>query len=97
MSRLAMMLLMQTLFPDPVAPAISRCGICVRSTTTRRPLHVAPQRQRQAALALDALELRRLHDPAQRHDAGVHVGHFDADDRLARYRRFDPNGGCGQG
>ena len=36
-SKPAISALMQTLFPDPVAPAISMCGIRVRSPTTVFP------------------------------------------------------------
>ena len=34
--------LMATLLPDPVEPAISRCGMAVRSAVTMRPLMSLP-------------------------------------------------------
>ena len=43
MIRLPMMALIETLLPDPVAPAISRWGIRVRSTETGSPVTPHPK------------------------------------------------------
>ena len=41
------MALMATLLPEPVEPAISRCGMVARSAVTVRPLMSLPMRERQ--------------------------------------------------
>jgi hypothetical protein len=46
------MALMHTLFPDPVAPAISKCGIAVRSTATAEPDTSRPRGMRRSPFCL---------------------------------------------
>ena len=51
-----------TLLPEPVAPAISRCGILARSTACTRAYHVAPEgegQRRARGLEVDLLEDHR--------------------------------------
>ena len=84
--------LMQTLLPEPVAPAISRCGIFARSATTGSPGDALAQRDRELGLLRQVLELRRLHHAAHRDHRGAVVRHLDADDRAARHGRLDAQG-----
>ncbi len=55
--------------------------------------HALAERQRELALSRRLLELRRLHDAAQRHQRLGRVRHLDAKDGLARYGRFDADRG----
>ncbi len=72
----------------PVVPPMSRCGMVARSASTGAPGDVLADREQQrAALA------RRGENVAERDGAAAHVGHLDADERLAGNRREDADGG----
>ena len=75
--------LIPTLLPEPVVPAISRCGMPRRSSTTGSPWMSLPS----ASVRSDG-ELWNFSDSidvAQRDDlAAARVGHLDADARAAR-------------
>jgi len=78
---------MQTDLPEPVAPAISKCGILARSSYTSWPSRSRAQRHRQDAPSF--AEARVVDQLADRHECARGVGHFDADACLARNGRDD--------
>ena len=83
-----MMVFTQTDLPEPVAPAMSRCGIFARSAMTGFPSRSLPSAMGSAACA--RLELARLDELAEaRPSRGVGFGHFDADGAAPRDRRDD--------
>ena len=57
---------MQTDLPEPVAPAMSRCGIVARSATIGSPETLCPSAIAELALAAELLKLRALDHAAQR-------------------------------
>ncbi len=61
-----MIVFTHTDFPDPVAPAISRCGIFARSAITGLPFEILAERDRQRRARV--LELGRLEQLAERND-----------------------------
>ncbi len=65
--RLVIIELIQTLLPEPVAPAINRCGIAARSTTTGFPAMSFPR----ATVILEALFLKRLLSIISLRDTGT--------------------------
>ena len=74
--------LIATLLPEPVVPAIRRCGIAAQVVHDRLPVDVLAERERQQRRG--ALELLRLDDVAQRDDlAAAGIGDLDADARAA--------------
>ena len=85
----------QTDLPVPVRPAISRWGISARSKTRGWPLTSLPRNSGMRH------SWNRPCDPgdhvAQPDHVAVVVGHLDADRRLARDRRHDPDARHGQG
>ena len=72
---------MATLLPEPVEPAISRCGMEFRSAVDDAAVDVLAQRQRQ--LRLGAEKFLRLDDLAQPDGFAFVVRHLDADRGLA--------------
>ena len=70
-----------TLLPDPVEPAISRCGMDSSAATLMRPLMSLPRQMVICEAEFD--ELLRLQNLAQADHFAPRVGHFDADRRLA--------------
>ena len=78
-------MLRQTLLPVPVRPAIKRCGIFVRSTTTGRPLTSLPEEQRNPHF-VDRVGAR-FDQFAEANENLFLVRHFHADRVLARNRR----------
>ena len=86
-SKPAMIAFTQTDLPEPVAPAMSKCGILARSSQTGCPATSCPN----ATFIFDLmiLEIFRFHHAAQTHDRNLRIRHFDADDTLAWDRRFD--------
>ncbi len=93
-SKLVMMLLRHTLLPEPVAPAMSKCNIFVKSATSGLPPISRP-----SAMANGDFICRnslRLDNFAQKHRARLFVRHFDADDGFAGHRRLHPHARRGQ-
>ena len=84
-----------TLLPEPVAPAMRRCGILARSTAFAAPATSRPRAN--VSFELRRRELDLLEDPAQGDDVEVLVGDLDADRALARDRRLDPERAGGEG
>ena len=82
-------MLMQTLLPLPVAPTIKTCSNLVRSAITGLPATSFPRPIGQFGSGL--LKLGGFDHLAKVDDARLLIGHFDADHRLARHRRFDAN------
>ena len=78
---------MQPDLPEPVVPAISRCGMRARSDQTAVPEMSFPS---QTASGL-ALRGQVVVDVAERDDPRRQVRHLDADRLLARDRRQDPD------
>ena len=71
------MVLMPTDLPEPVVPAISRCGMRDRSAMIGSPPIFLPSAS--ASRAVGVLEVRRLEQLAQHHDLAPVVGQLDAD------------------
>ena len=92
-SRLVMSALTMTLLPEPVAPAMSRCGIfaevdrCGPCPATSRP-------RAKVSFEVELRHLGVLGDPPEGDHVEVAVGDLDADDALARDRRLDADA-CG--
>ncbi len=84
-----MMALTHTDLPEPVVPAISRCGMAVRSAATAWPETSCPSARRSRESILQ--EGLGLHHVPQRHHLDLGVGHLDPDEALARHRRLDPD------
>ena len=87
--------LTMTLLPEPVAPAISRCGILARSTAWALPATSRPEREGQPGARGGEVDL--LEDPPQADDVEVLVRDLDADRALARDRRLDAQRAGGEG
>ena len=83
------MLLMQTDFPEPVEPAISRCGIDLRSATIGLPLISLPT----AKVILDLLSRNSCESMTSLICTIVTVSFSTSmpTAALARYRRLDPD------
>ena len=73
--------LIMTLLPDPVEPAISRCGMDSSAATRMRPLMSLPSGI--VRCECEPRELVRLQHLPQRDHLAARVRHFDADGRLA--------------
>ena len=86
-----MIVLMQTDLPDPVAPRDQHVRHVGQVGDHRVAGHVPAECNRQSALRRHLQELRRFDQAAQRHDSRVCIGHLDANDRLPRHGRLDPN------
>ena len=87
--------LTMTLLPEPVAPAISRCGILARSTAWALPATSRPRAN--VSFEPERREVDLLEDPPQGDDVEVLVRDLDADRALARDRRLDPERAGGEG
>ena len=83
---------MQPDLPEPVVPAISRCGMRARSVQTALPEMSLPS-QTASGLA-DCGRSSKTSPSVTRF--GLEVRHLDADGLLARDRREDPDLGRGQ-
>ena len=70
-----------TLLPDPVEPAISRCGMDSSAATRMRPLMSLPSEMVRCECGV--CEFVGLEHLAQGDDLAPRVGDFDADGRLA--------------
>ncbi len=88
---------MQTLLPQPVAPAMSRWGIFARSATIGTPETPLPRASASFAFERERPELFRLHHRAHRDHRGAVVWHLDADDSAPGHRRLDPQARRRQG
>ncbi len=84
-----MIVFTQTDFPEPVAPAMSRCGIFARSAMTGLPSRSLPSAIGSAARAF--WKSRRLDQLAEPHHLRRRIRHFDADRAASRDRRDDAN------
>ena len=93
---LSMIAFTHTLLPDPVAPAISRCGIFDRSALNGWPATSWPS----AKASLERSDASRVvsagQDLLQRHQVEGGVRDLDADVRLAGDRRLDADAAGGQ-
>ena len=80
--------LTMTLLPEPVAPAISRCGILARSTAWATPATSRPR----ANVSFDSDAVKSTSSRMRRSgdDVEVLVRDLDADRALAGDRRLDP-------
>ncbi len=79
--------LMQTDLPEPVAPAMSKCGILVRSDTSGLPETSLPSAIGNSALAPSPIFA--LENLAHAHRRGLLVGDFHADRGFAGNRGED--------
>ena len=79
------MALMQPDLPEPVVPAISRCGMRARSVQTAAPEMSLPSHTDSGL----AVARHLAEDVAQRHQVRTEVRHLDAHRLLARDRRQD--------
>ena len=70
-----------TLLPEPVEPAINRCGMDSSAATLMRPLMSLPRQMVRRELRI--AEFVRLQDLAQADHFAPRVRNFDADGRLA--------------
>ena len=86
--------LTMTLLPEPVAPAISRCGILARSTAWASPATSRPR----ANVSFDSDAVNSTSSRMRRSgdDVEVLVRDLDADRALARDRRLDPERAGGE-
>ena len=73
---------MNTLLPVPVAPAISKCGICAKSADANSADQIFAQRQRE--LRRELHEFRRLDYLAQCDCFAMRVRHFNSDGGFSR-------------
>ena len=87
-----MMALTHTLLPDPVAPAISTCGIFDRSALNGWPATSWPSAKASLLVAAHRLEVARAEHLLERDQIEGAVRDLDADVRLAGDRRLDPDG-----
>ena len=81
------MALMHTDLPLPVLPAMSRCGILVRSARHAPAMSFQGQRKRRSAFG----EYGRFRMLRMLTDVELRLGHLDPHSRLARDGRFDAN------
>ena len=84
-----------TLLPEPVAPAMSRCGILARSTAWALPATSRPRAK--VSVEPDAVKSSSSRIAPQGDDVEVLVRDLDADRALARDRRLDPERPGGEG
>src|SRR6267142_4202664 len=73
--RLKTMALIPTDLPDPVVPAINKCGMRARSATMGTPPMSLPSASASGELTSSKLG---FDDLAQRHDLALFVGYFQA-------------------
>ena len=86
----------QTDLPEPVVPAISRCGMTLKVGGDRDARsHLGPEQI--SAHVLLRWKSVAFQNIAQGHQRHLVVGHFDADVTMSRHRRLDADARRGQG
>ncbi len=86
--------LMQTLLPDPVAPAIKRCGNFVMSITITSPERFFPRAT--ASGDVSGTEFMALNNMWTFYDRDFFIRDFDSDGRFSRNWCLDSHALCSQ-